>query len=128
MIDWVHWKLKSWGYQKRRINGRQPQPKSIMGRIMEEGPGAAIRGAGVEPLEVYLGDALEVACALRLGLSGGMLTQRHWNDAHDIYVSPEPVKRKCRRMCLSRQGYYNRMYALQVALVGLLPETVQSQP
>ena len=70
MIDWVHYKCLAWGYSKSALmTGECPGPKSLAGRIMDEGPaGAAIHTARQTDPEVLVGDALEVAVACQIAM------------------------------------------------------------
>lgn len=99
--------LRAWGEAKRRINGRQPPPKSIFGRIAEEGgAGAAIRGKAPPPPEVLLGVALEVGRAKRRATDSGKLSEKQ-NMILDLhYIVRAPVKVKAYRLGVKRSRYY----------------------
>lgn len=90
--------FKTWGRCKRKVLGVPPPPRSIMGRIADEGPGASIRGPPPAPPEVMLGDGLAVAVAIILSIEDGSLKL----DAHEAlfthYVTYGPDHVKARRI------------------------------
>lgn len=101
--------LRQWGEAKRRINGRQPPPKSIMGRIATEGAGASIRGKAPPPPEVMLGTALEVGRAIRKAIDDGKLKERPYEALFLHYACKGPVKAKAGQLGVSRTIYYERL-------------------
>lgn len=92
-IAWVDEKCRAWGRVRRQIDkGPFPQPKSMSGRVMEEGlMGAAIRGGSMDPLEVMVGDALDVSCAIVFAMMPGKrregrMTDRQYRALYLHYV------------------------------------------
>jgi hypothetical protein len=101
--------FRSWGRAKARLNGVPPQPKSIMGRIATEGPGAAIRGQAPEPLEVLLGPALMVSVAIQTAIRAHKLSDKQYEAVFLHFVCRGPVKMKAHQIRVSRQTYYERL-------------------
>ena len=100
MIDWVHYKCLAWGYSKSAmLTGECPGPKSLAGRIMDEGPaGAAIHTARQHDPEVLVGDALEIAVACVIAMhpvqpSRRRLTEAQYEGMFVYYCFPDMTLR-----------------------------------
>lgn len=102
--------LRVWGAAKRKILGIPPQPRSIFGRIHDEGAvGAAIRGQAPDPPEVMLHTALLVGRALRTALDDHTMPY-HCHEvltAHYVYRGPPSVK--AIRLGVTPRVYYSRL-------------------
>lgn len=108
--------LVCWGQAKRKIN-RATYPRSIFGRIAEEGAvGAAIRGRPPDPPEVLLGNALIVARALQICLQRGILREIH-KDVLDIhYIGYGRSKDKADRLRITPNYYHKIKWLAKTAL------------
>ena len=112
MIDWINWKLKAWGYAKRKLLlAPERWPQSVSGRLVEEGPGAASRDGLRRDIEVFRGDALEAAVAIRRALDLRRLTHRQYEVLFVHYVIPGPTKNKPQHLGLSHKVYYEHIRA-----------------
>jgi hypothetical protein len=109
LIDWVNWKLKSWGFAKRKLLcASENYPESMMGRLIEEGPGASLSGMSCSrDLEVFRGDALEAAVAIHRALAAHEITERQLEALFVHYVIEGPVKQKIHAMRIASSNYYD---------------------
>lgn len=108
MIDWINWKLKSYGYAKRRLlTCKENYPQSIAGRIVTEGPGAASHDGPKREMEVFTGDALEAAVAIHRALEAKKLTDRQYEVIFVHYVVPGPTKNKPQDLGICTKVYYD---------------------
>jgi hypothetical protein len=153
LIDWIDAKCRTWGHAKRRINGipdldsKNPRHNgevrteaqdgcipsgkvsSIMGRIKEEGlVGAAIHTGPAEPLEVMLGDALQVSVAIQLALTSGRMTERQYEALFSKYVIRGPTKVKLGRLGIGHKCFYDRINRAHIAMKPWLETEDNSSP
>lgn len=129
MIDWVDAMCRSWGFAKRRIVfGEGPQPKSMAGRIMEEGPaGAAAHHGRYSELEVLTGDALKVSVAIMILLDlsaarGSRLTEAEYEALFVRYVVPGRLGEKAGRMGVSAGAICHRVGKAHLKLAPMLEQ------
>ena len=105
LIDWVDAKLRTWGYDRRRVR-RAKYPPSPAGRLDEP----IGYGAEPEPIEGLKGDALLVAVAIRRSLEDHTLQLKHHAALYlhyDDRFRRRPVKDKYRELGVTcPQGYY----------------------
>lgn len=108
LTDWVDAKLRLWGYAKRRLlQAQERYPESFAGRLVEEGPGASLgHQGGSRDVEVFTGDALEVALAIHRSLEARKLTDRQLEVLTVHYIVKGPVKRKAPALDLCVSRYY----------------------
>lgn len=108
--------LRSWGRAKRKLNGAPP-PKSIFGRISDEGNvGAAIRGKLPDPPEVMLKDALIIARAIRAAIDARTLNYDQNQALHMHYVAWGPISKKIKRLKLKRYEYFSLLNGAKAAV------------
>lgn len=100
--------LRSWGYARRKINGLQPPPKSIMGKIVTWGTGASGQVREPESLEVMLNDSLIVARAIRMCLDSGLLKYMQFQVIFAHYVEHGKAYKKAQAMNISDR-YYRKL-------------------
>ena len=119
LIDWVNWKLKSWGFAKRKLLcASENYPESMMGRLIEEGPGASLSGMSCSrDLEVFRGDALEAAVAIHRALAAHEITERQLEALFVHYVIEGPVKKKQYVMKMQGPVYYDTIGRAHINLV-----------
>lgn len=102
--------LRQWGRAKRKLMGIPPQPRSIFGRIQDEGSvGAAIRGEPPDPPEVMLNIALIVARAIRQAIDDHALPYHPYEVLTAHYVLRGPTQRKAERLNITRAVFYQRL-------------------
>ena len=102
--------LRAWGAAKRKILGIPNQPRSIFGRISEEGSvGAAIRGKTPDPPEVLLHTALIVARAIRTAIDDHTLPYHAHETLTAHYVYRGPPRIKAVRLGIKPKVYYERL-------------------
>ncbi len=110
----VEAKGRTWGWQWRRNFGDKVSisVKSLMGRARDE-QHATLEGGSFERFypEVFLGDALEFAVALR------KVDEKHRHMALIHYVVSQPAKTKAAAMGIHVQTYWQRRNAMQRALM-----------
>ena len=109
--------LRTWGRARRKILGIPPQPRSIFGRIQDEGSvGAAIRGEAPDPPEVMLAVALLVARAIRQALDDHALPYHSHEVLQAQYVYRGPPRVKAIRLGISPNLYYQRLNVARAAI------------
>ena len=121
MIDWVDAKLKCWGAAKKRINGIQKPPSSIMGRFIG---GWSIKAAETSvlpcPPEVMLDDALITARAIRLAKEKGDLNLRQYEVLYARYAMNGSRRRKIEAVGVSESYFYRVLGRTHTILSGWL--------
>lgn len=105
LIDWVDAKLRTWGFDRRRLR-RSKYPPSPAGRADQP----IGYGGEPEPMEVLTGDALLVGTAIKRALEDHAMPIKyhavlylHYDDRYRRM----PAAKKCRELSVGRQGYYH---------------------
>lgn len=118
MIDWVNEACHEWGYQTRRWQKSTGYPpRSMLGKIVEEGSGASSGFMRQYMPNVYEGQGQEVAIAvqrlkatMRMEMAAAVLT------AH--YLFPGKAKAKARDMGLDMPTYWRALHSAHCFLAG----------
>lgn len=109
LIDWLDAKLRTWGYDRRRLR-QSRYPQSAAARFDEP------IGYGVqrEPMEGLKGDALLVSVAIQRALEQHQLSLKqhavlylHYDDRY----RKTPAKAKCEQLGVKRERYYQLLRA-----------------
>jgi len=129
LIDWIDYKLKLWGVQ-RRWNARQNSyPQSPAGRLDEP----IGHGQQPDPPEVFTGQAIEAAIAIGRALAydthpKDKLTAIQWLTLADHYDGgTRPLKRKLADHGVSRQVWYQRLAGAHRRLEQHWPESIKAE-
>lgn len=121
MINWVDEKCRIWGAHKRWITygeGDGWEGKSVLGRLIEEGPGAGHESYGArvpikDPPPAY--QAISVALQL-------MAATHEMGDAvrivHEHYVERGIAKQKAPRLGVSLKQYWNLLQSAHAFIAG----------
>ena len=110
--------MRTWGRAKRKALGIPPQPRSIFGRIHDEGSvGAAIRGAAPDPPEVMLDIALTVSRARQQAIEDGDLKLQDSEIMFIHFVCHGSPKTKAKQLNLGMSAYYRSLDRLR-AIIG----------
>lgn len=127
LIDWLDAKARTWGHAKRRLLfAAERYPQSFAGKCVEEGAGAAIGRAMTKPtgdIEVFTGDALEVAVALHRALEDRNLTDRQYECFFVHYVIKAPTKVKRHDLGIEHRTYYDHIAAAHHKLADYMGDT-----
>lgn len=99
--------LRTWGKARRKINGTPTPPKSIWGRIVTEGKGAAIRSHEIKTPEVMLNEALIVSRAIRQAIDDHALGYDENRALHLQYVAWCSPDIKAKAMGVRKGVFYS---------------------
>jgi hypothetical protein len=116
-LDLVEAKGRIWGWQWRRTFGDKVSVsvKSLMGRVQAEQHSTMEGGTFDRHYpEVFLGDALEFAVALK------HIHERHRSMALVHYVVVQPAKVKAHEMGIAIQTYWQRRNSMRRALADVM--------
>lgn len=131
MIDWVDQKCRDWGAHKRwLIHGKEGWPeRSILGRLIEEGPGAGHETFGSQcPIKDPPEEYTLVSVALqRMALAQGM--EKPIQVMHVHYVAYGKAKEKAPKVGVSVKQYWNLLHAAHafISAIDVSRETVCTQ-
>ena len=119
--------LRQWGAAKRKLLGVPAQPRSIFGRISDEGSvGAAIRGQPPDDPEVMLSTALETARAIRTALNDHALRYQWHVCLVAQYVHWGKASTKAKRMSLALPEYYSSLNSARAVVSEYLTRIADS--
>jgi hypothetical protein len=109
--------LKAWGIAKRRILGIWvQQPRSILGRMVEEGAGAGIRGQESSHPEVMTGEPLLVARGIRMAIDDHTLRYEDNQCLFLHYVCYGKASAKARHLRIPLAVYFTRLNRAKSAI------------
>ena len=130
MIPWVHESCKAWARYKRWLAAQTElgwPPRSILGKLMEEGPGAHSSGfhSSVpigDPPKDYAG----ISSALYKMLSSYPM-RRHAQVVHLHYLGEGDVKAKAAVAELSVPQYWDFLHTAHAYLAGFMEAGTETQ-
>lgn len=132
MIDAIDTACRTWASQKRRMmlgNDGWP-PRSMLGKLIEEGPGAHQAGPGFTHYpEGFSGEGLEVSRALRR-MAETQQMEKPWVVVHAHYLYPGRAKSKAPLIGVSVPTYWSQLHAAHAFIAALLSvprETIPSR-
>ena len=111
LISWVHDACNEWGRQMRKRSRDQGYPpRSLLGKLVEEGPGAGSSGFYQHVPQMLEGDGLAVSLAVRkmcdtLSMEGQCIVVI----AH--YLFPGKAAGKARALALDMQTYWRHLHS-----------------
>jgi len=118
MIDWVHTSCQEWSrqYRNRRFDTGYP-PRSMLGKLVEEGAGAGSSKFYQHFPEVYRGDAMDVSIAVQR-MTGTMRLE--WACAVFIahYLFAGKAKAKARELNLNMADYWRHLHSAHCFIAG----------
>lgn len=133
MIEWVDEMLRTWGRAKRRINGvpelrtkdnclPSGRARSFTGRLSEGGHVVKDKDQIilVEPLEVFLGDALVVAVATKLALQDKSISEYQYELLYAHYVLRGSNRKKYKAFNMDRKDYFDALHTIHARLISWL--------
>lgn len=122
MISWVDEACRSWGAHKRWVLSAPDQgwpERSILGRLIDEGPGAGHCEAGSR---VPIKDAPEPYVLVSVALQRMAATHEMGKPIeviHAHYLLPERAKQKAPRLGLTVRQYWNLLHAGHAFIAGV---------
>jgi len=119
VIDWIDYKLRSWGHAKHRLlTAQEGSPQSLMGRIMTHGPAAGDSRQGLQVFrEGMTGDALECSLAIYRAMMAHAMTDRQYEVLFVHYACKGyQVGYKAKALGITRPTYYTTLHRAQTAL------------
>lgn len=126
MIPWVDEQCRAWGAHKRwmlyAVEGYSP--RSILGRLIEEGPGA---GHGDMRSRVPIKDPPRSYAAINTALARMALTHELEKPiliVYAHYVDYGKAKQKAPGLSISLKQYWNLLHTAHAFIAGHLPEDV----
>jgi len=127
MIQWVHQHCLEWARFKRRaLYGDEGwPPRSSLGRVIDEGPGASHSTLRDNFPEVMTGVALQVSRALaKMAATHEM--EKQWLVVHLHYLYPDKARAKADAMRISAPTYWQHVNCAHSYLAGQI-EDVEPQ-
>lgn len=126
MIDWVHMACNEWGRQMRRRAGDTGfPPRSLLGKLVEEGPGAGSNRFYQHIPEMLEGEGLEVSIAVRK-MCETMAMERPCKVVIAHYLFAGKAAGKARALNIDTQDYWKCLHSGHSFIAACIEQPVRA--
>jgi len=125
MIDWVHASCNEWGRQmrKRAYDTGYP-PRSLLGKLVEEGPGAGSNRFYQHIPQMLEGEARDVSIAVQ-NMFGTMSMEDPCVVVVAHYLFPGKAAGKARALHMDMQKYWRHLHAAHSYIAACIGQPVK---